>query len=284
MIPDAPVAAAGRPGEGLSRSFDARGWETAPFFFDGRLMLLTVAGVATLGPLRLYEIERLLGRTDHSSNTNRAAKRLESLGICSRLVQSRIHVTVALNGNHPYLREIRALGRALYDLYVDRATCHEHTRGRRRNCNVTFAGVSNPNAFDRHVLGRAVGIRLLHLLAEVESIPMYEIFNLLGTSHAICTITRRYRDAGVIKAEPIGHTVHVRLDTAWAAYRPLLRLIKAANERLPEYAAMAAVYKERYEQKQHRPSACSRRTGNRTFSATPRRTRRTRHFVSQEPQ
>lgn len=225
---------------------DARRAKMAPPLFEGRLMLTIVMATSVWGPMRLSEIESLIGRTYHSSRTGQAARKLERLGICVCTYRGKRNITVEMDRRHPMFVKLRRLGRKLYAFYIEpHATTLPISRGKQIRYNVPALPKRDPATIDYHIFGDRPQVRVLHLLVEALSLPAFMIAKLLGTSHAVYKAIHDLETAGLIRTRRKGVDLYVRLNTTWPAHLELQTLLKSLNEHLPEYAAMAAVHRQR---------------------------------------
>jgi hypothetical protein len=240
---------------------DARRRGLAPPLFDGRLMLIVVMATSVWGPIRLGEIEALMGKQYHSSRTGRAARLLERLGICVITYRGKTNITVELDRRHPMALKVRRLARRLYASYLAPVSCKIPKRTAKQIRYRTPAIPKHePSTLDMHLFGNRPQMRVLHLLAESGSLPAFMIRRLLGTSHAIYRAIRELENAGIVKTRPKGQALYVRLDTSWSGHLPLRALLKALNRYLPEYSAMAAVHRKRRKMHQYSHQIKIRRT------------------------
>jgi hypothetical protein len=260
------------PSEAERLNPDARRRSLAPPLFDGRLMLIIVMATSVWGPMRLGEIEALMGKQCHSSNTGRAARFLERLGICVITYRGKTNITVELDRRHPMAMKVRRLGRRLYTSYLAPISRKLPKRTAKQIRYRTPAIPKHePSTLDMHIFGNRPQMRILHLLAESGSLPAFMVRRLLGTSHAIYKAIRELESAGIVKTRPKGQALYVRLDTSWSGHLPLRALLKALNKHLPEYSAMAAVHRKRRKMHQYSHRLKIRRTRARAQRDSQRR-------------
>jgi len=253
-------------------SLDGRRAETAPPLFDGRLMLTIVMATSVWGPMRLGEIEALIGKKYHSSRTGQAARMLQDQGICICSYRGKRNIRVELDRRHPMFIPIRRLGRKLYAHYIEpTASALPIRRAKQIRYNIPAFPKLEASSLNMHVFGDRPQVRVLHLLAESGSLPAFMITRLLGTSHAIYSAIRELENIGIVRTRRKGVDLYVRLNRQWHAAEELRLLLKSLNRHLPEYAAMAAVHRRRRKLHQYTWTLRLRRGLGRCFVRQARR-------------
>jgi len=217
-----------------------------PPFFDGPLMLVIVIATAVWGPLRLREIELLLGKPVRSTRTGQAAKRLEQMKICALTFRGLRNITVELDRRHPMAHMIRNFALKLYPTYL--APFIVAVRPRNKS-QIHYLVPATPKhdvaSLDMHVLGHGPPIRMLHLLAQSRSMPAFAIQRFLGVSQANFRTIHKLEGLGILRTSCKGVDLYVRLNRSWYAHTALWDLLSALNQHLPEYEAMAEIDKRR---------------------------------------
>jgi hypothetical protein len=228
-----------------SDAIDTR-FDQMPAFLDGRLMLVIVMATAVWGPMRLGEIEALIGKRYHSSRTGRAAKMLEDMKICVRTIRGARNVTVELDRRHPLAMPLRRLAREMYHLYLEPVAMATPVRTSQRiRYRVPATPKHDAAGLNMHLLGSGPQIRVLHLVAESISMPGFAIRRFLGASRAVYKAIRSLEKYGIVRTIARGQDLYVRLDRSWPGHTALWLLVRQMNKYLPEYAAFASVNRRR---------------------------------------
>ena len=230
---------------GKSTSIPATSEELPPFF-GGPFRVGVIMALAQYGALRLGQIEFVLGKTIHNRATHDAVKVLDAFGIVTRKIHSKVYVVVDLDVRHPAYNEIKAFGLALFRHYLKKSP--QSKAPYERYPAVRPPGRLNPKKLDMHLLGDDPPFRFLHLLAEGDWFPANVMVRwnrasrgAYGEGGSIDYL----RKLGIVKTQPRGQNLFVRLDPKWFAYKELRALLLRLNQHLTEYKGMATLYRQK---------------------------------------